>query len=67
MIGVSSINQKVVICFKFLFVKQFGFCLQSNTSDKDLGYSKQQRLDSLAFTMHRKRPELSSSCLSQMV
>ena len=53
MIGVFSINQKVV--------------LQPNTNDKDLGYSKHQRLEGLTFTMHRKRPELSSRCLSQMI
>ena len=31
--------------------------MQPNTSDKDIGYAKHQRLDGLAFTMHRKLPD----------
>ena len=55
--------------FLFLnfFLKTFGLCLQLKTSDKDLGYLKHQRLDGLTFTMHEKRRELSSRCLSQMI
>ena len=66
MIGVFSIAKS---CFLFLnlFSEKFRLCLQPNTSDKDLGYSKYQRLGGLAITMHKKRPELSSSCLSTMI
>ena len=46
MIGGFTINQKV---FLFYFLKNFGFCLQPNTSDKDFGISKHQRLDGVAF------------------
>ena len=53
-LGVFSINQKVVFCFLIYFLKKFGLFLQPNTSEKDLGYSKHQRLDSLTFTMHKK-------------
>ena len=54
MMGVFSINQKVVFCSRIYFLKSFGLCLQPNTSDNDLGYSKHQRLDGLTFTMHKK-------------
>ena len=67
MIGVFALNQNVVFSVQLYFLKQFGFCLQQHPSDKDLGYSEHQRLDGLAFTMHRKRPEFSSSCLAQMI
>ena len=67
MIGVLSINQKVGFCCYIYFLPNFRLCLQPSTSGKDLGYSKQQRLDGLAFPMHEKRPELSSSCLSQII
>ena len=67
MIRVFSITKKVVFCFLKYFLKNFGLSLQPNTSDKDLGYSKHQRLDGLTITMHKKRPELSSTCLSQTI
>ena len=43
------------------------FTQSTKACEKDLGYSKHQRLDGLAFTMHRKQPELTPSCLSQMI
>ena len=67
MIGVFSINQKVVFSCYIYFLTNFRLCLQPSTSDKVLGYSKHRRLDGLAFTMHEKRPELYSSCLSQII
>ena len=38
-IGIFSINQKVIFVSIFIFWKKFGLCLQPNTSDTDLGYS----------------------------
>ena len=67
MIVVFALNQKVFFLFIIFFLKQFGVCLQPNPSDNDLGYTKHQSLGGLALEMHRKRPELSSNCLSQMI
>ena len=63
MIVVFSMNQKVVFCFDTYFLKNFGVCLQPNISYTELGYSKHQRLDGLAFIKHRKLSKLSSNCL----
>ena len=60
MIGVFSINQKVVFCCYIFFLTNFWLCLQPNTNDKVLGYSKNQKLDGLALTMHENQPERSS-------
>ena len=52
--------------FLILFSEFFWVLFATDTSDKDLDFSKQQRLDDLAFTMHEQRPEFSSSCHSQI-